>query len=112
VTSSSDPVRSSPAGPTRGRGRLARWAVGLATAVLVVLAVSYAIFGAAYGFGGSAAISDTFVGYLAGFAVIGGLSASLLSFALAITARVKHDRSASLATAPSVPGVTRHRWAH
>jgi hypothetical protein len=83
-------------GPDHAKSRLARWAVGIATAVVVVLAVSYAIFGVTWAIGGEDAVSDTFVGYLAGFAVIGGLLASLAAFALAIVAKGKHERWALL----------------
>jgi len=71
---------------------LARWAVVLAAAVVVVLVVAYAIFGVAWAIGGEDAVSDNFVGYLAGFALLGGLLASLIAFVLAIVARIKHER--------------------
>jgi len=83
-------------GPDHAKSRLARWAVGLAAAVVVVLAVSYAIFGVTWAIGGEDAVSDTFVGYLAGFALIGGLVAALAASALAIVAKVKHERWALL----------------
>jgi hypothetical protein len=83
-------------GPDHAKSRLARWAVGLAAAVVVVLAVSYAVFGVTWAIGGEDAVSDTFVAYLAGFAVIGGLVAALAAFALAIVAKVKHERWALL----------------
>lgn len=75
---------------------LARWAVVLAAAVVVVLVVAYAIFGLAWAIGGEDAVSDTFVGYLAGFALLGGLLASLIAFVLAIVARIKHERRSLL----------------
>jgi hypothetical protein len=46
--------------------------------------------------GGEDAVSDTFVGYLAGFAVIGGLLTALAAFVMAIVAKVKHERWALL----------------
>ena len=51
-----------------------------------------AIFGVTWAIGGEDAVSDTFVGYLAGFAAIGGLVAALAAFALAIVAKVEHER--------------------
>lgn len=72
--------------------RLARWAVGLAAAVAVVIVVSYAISAVAYAVGGSGAIEDTWVGYLGGGSLLGGLLASLVAFSLAIVAKVKHER--------------------
>jgi hypothetical protein len=74
-------------------GRLARWAVGLAAGVVALLAVSYAIFGVAYAIDGSEAIDDTWVGYLGGISLIGGLLVSLVALALAIVATAKHERS-------------------
>jgi hypothetical protein len=72
--------------------RLTRWAVGLAAAVAVVIAVSYAILGVAYAVGGSDAIEDTWVGYLGGVSVVSGLLVSLVAFALAVVSKVKHER--------------------
>lgn len=77
-------------------GQLARWAVGLAAGVLAVLAVSYAVFGIAYAVGGSDAVEDTWVGYLGGISLLGGLAASLGAFALAVAARIRHERWALL----------------
>ena len=74
-------------------GRLAQWAVGLAAGVAAVLAVSYAILGVAYAIGGSEAAEDTWVGYLGGISLIGGLLVSLVALALAIAATAKHERS-------------------
>jgi hypothetical protein len=75
---------------------LARWAIGIAGAVVTVLAVSYSIFGLTWAFSGEDAVSDTFVGYLAGYALLGGLLASLVAFVMAVVARVKHQRLALL----------------
>lgn len=75
---------------------MARWAVGLAAVAAVVVAVSYTIFAVAYAVGGDAAISDNWVGFLAAFAMLGGLAASFVAFALAIIAEVKHERWALL----------------
>ena len=82
--SSADP----PPGPTR----LARWAVGLAAAVFVVVVVSYTIFAVAYAVGGSGAVSDTWVGFLGAVALVGGLSVSLVAFGVAVFAKVRHER--------------------
>jgi hypothetical protein len=71
---------------------LARWAVGIAGAVVAVLGVSYSIFGLTWAFGGEDAVSDTFVGYLAGFTLVGGMLAALVAFVMAIVAHVKHQR--------------------
>ncbi|MEX2100526.1 MAG: hypothetical protein WEB19_03845 [Acidimicrobiia bacterium] len=71
---------------------MAGWAIGTAGAVVAVLAVSYSIFGLTWAFGGEDAVSDTFVGYLAGFALLGGILASLVAFVMAVVARVKHQR--------------------
>ena len=85
----------SPGGPGGSRG-LARWAVGLGSAVVAVLAVSYAIFGVAWAFGGEDAVSDNVVGILAGVALVAGMLASLVAFAMALVAGVTHQRWVSL----------------
>jgi hypothetical protein len=88
-----DPERVNlPADSPRLPTRRARWAVGLAGAVAVVVTVSYAIFGVAYAVGGDDAISDTWVGALAGAALLGGLAVSLIAFALAVASKVRHER--------------------
>lgn len=79
-------------GPAQRQTRLARWAVGIAVAVVVLVGVSYAIFGLAWALGGEDAVSDTFVGYLAGFALVAGMLASLAAMVMAIVAKVKHQR--------------------
>lgn len=85
-----------PTDPPGGHTPIARWAVGLAAVVAVVVAVSYTIFAVAYAVGGDAAISDNWVGFLGAFAMLGGLAASLVAFVLAIVAKVKHERWALL----------------
>jgi hypothetical protein len=82
--------------PPDGHSKPAWWAVGLAAAVAVVIAVSYAIFAVAWAVGGSDAVSDNWVGLLAAFALLGGLAASLAAFLLAVAAKVKHERWAIL----------------
>ena len=77
--------------PHPAHDRLAAWAVWLGAAVAIVVPVVYVIFGITYAVGGESAISDTFVGYLAGFALLGGLATSLVAFALAVAAKVQHE---------------------
>src|SRR3990170_8966140 len=78
--------------PAHANSRLARWAVGLAGAVVVAIAASFAIFAVAYAIGGSGATEDNWVGFLGMVSLLGGLLASLAAFALAVVARVKHER--------------------
>lgn len=84
------------AGPGHAHTQVARRAVGLAEVVAVVVAVSYAIVGVAYAVGGSGGISDNWVGMLGAVALLGGLLASLVAFAMAVVARVKHEHWALL----------------
>ena len=76
-------------------GRPARWAVGLAAAAAVAIATSLVIFALAYAIGGS---GDG--GQLGRVPrrdlLLGGLLASLAAFALAVVAKVKHERWALL----------------
>ena len=81
---------------TSAAASLARWAVGLAAIATTVVTVSYAIFGVAYAVGGAPATEDNWVGLLGGVALVGGLAVSLVAFALAVAARVKHERWAPL----------------
>ena len=94
-----DPVsirsRNSASG-TNTTSRLSRCAVGVATVVAVVLAVTGAIFIVAFSSGGSDAISDNWIGLLGAIALIGGLIASFAAFVLAITAKIKREQSAWL----------------
>jgi hypothetical protein len=83
-------------GPAHPHSRLARWAVRLAAAVAVAIATSFAIFAVAYAIGGSGATEDNWVGFLAAVSLLGGFLASLAAFALAIGAKVKHERWALL----------------
>ena len=66
-----------------------RWANGVAWAVVVVLAVVYAAFGLTWVIAGEDAVSDTVIGFVAGFALLGGLGASLVAFVVALTERVR-----------------------
>lgn len=77
---------------TSDRSGVARVAVALATLVVVVIGISYTIFFVALAVGGDEAVSDTFVGAQAGVSLLGGLAVSLVAMALAIVARVRHDR--------------------
>lgn len=87
------PGRSSlSTGTPQAHTHLARWAVGLAAVFAAVIAVSYAIFAVAYAVGGVGATEDNWVGFLAAVSLLGGLVASLAAFALAVVARVKHER--------------------
>lgn len=79
------------ADPPDGHTRLARWAVLVAGAVAVVVTAPYAIFFVALAVGG-AAIADTWVGYLGVLALVAGLAASLAAFAMAVAARLSHER--------------------
>lgn len=75
----------------RSRWHTARAAVVLAEVVAAVLVLAYAVFFVALAVGGDPAVSDTFVGYLAGIALVGGLFASLVAFLLAVVARVRRE---------------------
>ena len=88
--------------------RVGRWAVGLAEAVVAVIAVSYTIFFVTVATGGS--VGDNWVGSLGGFALIGGLLVSFVAFVLAIFAEGE-ARAVGAAVAPAVrvPGAARHR---
>lgn len=83
---------SVPAGHDRLHTRLARWGVGIAGAVVVAILVSAAIFAVAYAVGGPGATEDNWVGFLAVVSLLGGLVASLAAFALALTAKSKHEQ--------------------
>ena len=80
------------AGAGHSHTQLARWAVGLAGVVAVVVTVSYAIVGVSFAVGGSDAISDNWFGMLGAVALLGGLLASLVAFGMAVVARVKHEQ--------------------
>src|SRR3972149_11316406 len=90
------PVAPLSVGPAPAHSGLARWAVGLAGAVVVAIAASFAIFAVALAIGGSRATADNWVGFLGMVSLLGGLLASLAAFALAVVAKVKHERWALL----------------
>jgi hypothetical protein len=73
-----------------------KWAVGLAVAAAVAIATSFAILAVAYAIGGSGATEDNWVGFLVMVSLLGASLASLAAFALAIVAKVKHERWAPL----------------
>ena len=83
-------------GPAPAHSRLVRWAVGLEAAVAAAIATSLVTFAVAYAIGGSGATEDNWVGWLVAVLLLGGLLASLAAFALAIVAKVKHERWALL----------------
>ena len=83
-------------GPAAAHSRLVRWAVGLEAAVAVAIATALVTFAVAYAIGGSGAIEDNWVGWLLVVLVLGGLLASFAAFALAVVAKVKHERWALL----------------
>lgn len=62
----------------------------------VVVAVGVVALLVAYAFGGDPAISDTWVAYAAGVAMLGGLLAALVAFLLAAFARIRHEAAARL----------------
>ena len=64
--------------------------------VLVVMAVSCAIFAVAYAVGGLAATEDNWVGFVGAASLLGGLEASLAAFVMAVVTRVRHERSSLL----------------
>lgn len=75
-----------------GPGALARAAVGTAGVVAGVVTAASALVGVAYAVGGDDAISDNWVGFIGGVALLGGLSTSLVAFVLAVLARIGQDR--------------------
>jgi len=76
----------------RGSSGLARCAVWVAGAVVLVDALTGAIFVVAFSSGGSDAVSDNWIGLLGAVALIGGLIASLVAFMLAVTAKIKQEQ--------------------
>ncbi len=79
-------------GEGRGASGLGRAAVGLAALVVIVVVVSYTVFFVALAAGGDDAISDTWVGVLAGVSLLGGLAVSLVALVLAIVAKVRQEQ--------------------
>jgi len=85
-----------PAEVKNATSRLARWAVGIAAVVTVLLVLTGALFAVAYARAGSAGFSDNWVGLLGAVAIIGGLIVSFAAFVLAIVAKVKNEKWAWL----------------
>lgn len=83
-------------GPAPAHRRPSRWAVGLGTAAAAAIATSLVTFGVAYAVGGAGATEDNWVGFLVADLLLGGLVASFAAFALAVVAKVKHERWALL----------------
>ena len=83
-------------GPAPAQSRVVRWAVGLAAAVAIAIAASFVMFAVAYAIGGAGATEDNWVGFLGMVALLGGLLASLVAFALAVAAKVRHEWGALL----------------
>ena len=86
---------SVPVGREPGHTRSARWAVGIAAAVAVVILVSAAIFAVAYAVGARRHRGQR-VGFLGAVSLLGGMVASLTALALALAAKIKHERWALL----------------
>ena len=92
MTASPLPGPTNPtAGPRHASAGLGRAAVVLAAVVAAVLLVAYAIFFVALAVGGDDAISDTWVGYEAAFALLGGLGVSLVAFLMGVVAKLRHE---------------------
>ena len=77
------PLRASPSGPVGSRTCGSRRSSDRE---------SFAIFALAYAIGGSGATEDNWVGFLGMVSLLGGLLASFAAFALAVVAKVKHER--------------------
>lgn len=73
---------------------LAQWAVRIASIAAGLVVADVAVLGAISLFGGG--IEDNWVGMLGVVGVVAGFAASVVAFALAIAARVKHDHWAGL----------------
>jgi hypothetical protein len=92
----SQPTSTTPGPDDEVRTWVPRWAVGLAAAAAVVIATAAAIFAVAYAIGGSGATEDNWVGFLVMVLLLCAGLASLAAFALAVVAKVKHERWALL----------------
>lgn len=80
-------MASSISGPLKSAPRLARWAVLLAAGVVVAITVSYLAYGAVWATAGVNAVTETAVEEQTYAVYLGGLSASVVAFALAIVSR-------------------------
>ena len=79
-------------GPAHAPVRLCRWAVGLARAAVVAIVIGVAPVGVSYAIGRVSAVEDNWLGFLSATMLIAGLLASLAGFALAVAAKVSHER--------------------
>jgi hypothetical protein len=68
---------------------MARCAVGIAKAVLILDALAAAVFIVAFTVGGDEAVSDNWVGMFVAIAMLGGFIVALVAFVLAITVKIK-----------------------
>ena len=84
TVSADEPARSS---------STARKAIGLATFVVIVVVVSATIFFVALATGGDDAVSDTWVGAQAAWALLVGLLVSLVALVLAVVVKVRRERA-------------------
>ena len=78
--------------PNRPYGRLARWAVGVATACGVVFVTSIGTVVVAYATGAESAVEDTWLGASLTLLALVGVIGSLTAFAMAIVALIRHER--------------------
>jgi hypothetical protein len=74
----------------------ARPAVVLAEASAIAVGTGVAALLVAFAIGGDPAISDTWIAYAAGVAMLGGLFTSLVAFLLAAFATIRHEAAARL----------------
>jgi hypothetical protein len=88
------PVVAGAGGSVQGHGRpsfLAWWAVVVAATAAVLVVIGVVVFGVAYAIGGEEATADNWVGLVSVFAILLGLPMSLLAFAMAVVAKVRHE---------------------
>lgn len=81
--------QGSPPGP-------ARWAVVVAAVAAVLVLFGGVVFAAGYAVGGDDGVSDTWVGVLTVFSVLGGLVASFLAFVMAVVTIVRRRSAPGL----------------
>ncbi len=71
---------------------LTRWSVRMAIFVVVAMAVAYSIFAVTWWLNGEDAVSDNWVGWLAGSVLLGSLVLSLAAFVIAVLAMARRER--------------------
>lgn len=86
------PQTSTKTGEARASSGLARCAVGVAAAVVLLDALAGALFIVAFSSGGSDAVSDNWIGFLGAVALVGGLIGSMVAFVLAIAAKIRREQ--------------------